>query len=106
MNKKFLTVAASFVFFITNCYSSNDLLTVKVNTTSNKEIVTSGYTVEKWDKHTKVISITITNKGNNTEVIKNIIVHFDKTPQFNSDSKFLYGGYDMGQTPTNSAMCL
>lgn len=99
MNKKLLTVVASFVLIITNCYSADSLLTVKVTIASNRESITSNYTIEKWDRNTQYISLGITNKGDKTEIIKNVNVQVNSDFNFNAASKFLYGGYDMGQSP-------
>lgn len=96
---KILTVALSFTVFVTNGYCADNLLTVKVRTASNSETVSAGFTVEKWNRHTKLFSITVTNKGNKTEVISDISVQLNYLPQFNTSSKFLYAGYDMSHNP-------
>jgi alpha-galactosidase len=87
------------IFLISGFKNSDDLLKVKINTESKSENVSAKYTVEKWNKKSKLISISITNNGDKIEFIKDVHIQLNNTPQFNEKSKFIYGGYDMGRTP-------
>ena len=99
MKRAVMTFAISLIVLITGCNSSNKLLTIHVNTESQNNSVKAKYTVEKWNKQTKLITISFTNEGDETEFIKNIDIQLNTSPQFNENSVFLYGGSDMGRTP-------
>lgn len=80
--------------------NSENLLSVSINTTSNSKAIDTKVSVENWNKNTKLVSISITNNGDKTEVIKDIQIRVKNTPVFNEDSKFLYGSYEMSsKTP-------
>jgi len=82
------------------CNSSENLLSVSINTKSNSKAIGTKVTVENWNKSTKLVSISITNNGDKTEVIQDIQIRLKNTPVFNEDSKFLYGSYEMSsKTP-------
>ena len=87
------------ILFIAGCNKSNELLTIKVKTASQNDEVSAKYTIEKWDKNTKLISISFTNEGDKTAYIKDVFVQFNLSPEFDENSRFLYGGSDMGRTP-------
>jgi len=93
------TYAIFLLSVITGCSSANNPLSVNVNTLSKRENIATNFTLEKWNENAKIISISLTNIGNTTEFIKDIQIRLNNTPQFNENSKFLYGGYDMGRTP-------
>jgi alpha-galactosidase len=95
-----ITIAIALLCLLTGFKNSEDLLTVKVNTTSKIESISTSYQIENWNKNTKVISISITNNGNKTAVIKDIEIKLNAGPVFNQNTKFLYGSYEMSsKTP-------
>ncbi len=77
---------------------NSDFLIINVRTASNNNAVKSNYTVQKWTKNAKLVSISFTNSGTQTEIIKNITVNLNQTPAFSSTTKFLYGGSCMGRS--------
>ena len=94
-----ITFVFSLLLFNTGCKNRNNLLSVKINSDSLSESIKTNYTVEEWNKNTRLISISITNNGNQTEHIKDIHVQLNNTPLFDEKSSFLYGGSCMGRTP-------
>lgn len=96
MNVKNFTLALALLLCICGFKSPENLLTVKVNTKSNTKSIRTNYTVENWNKDSKIISISFTNNGAETEFIKDVHIHLNKIPQFGEHSRFLYGGFDMG----------
>jgi alpha-galactosidase len=90
-----ITIAIALFCLLTGFKNPEDLLTVKVNTTSKTESIRSSYRLENWNKNTKVVSISITNNGNKTAVIKDIEIKLNTGPVFNQNTKFLYGSYEM-----------
>ena len=99
---KFKSIAIVFLLFfvITGFKKPDNLLAVKVNTLSKIDKITSKYKVENWNKNTKIVSISITNNGDKTEIIKDIQIKLNQVPVFNENTKFLYGSYEMSsKTP-------
>jgi len=98
MKRTIFTVVLSSMLMFSGFSQDNNFLNIKINTASNSENVTSNYTVEEWTKNTKLVSISFTNQGKQTEYIKNISVKLNETPKFGEKSKFIYGGSCMGRT--------
>lgn len=98
MKNNFSLYAIFLVVFLSGCNHQKELLTVILKTASQIESVKTNYTVEDWGKNSKLISISITNQGTETEIIKNIEVQLTGTPLFDETSKFLYGGSCMGRS--------
>ena len=99
---KFVIIAISILIInsFMGCNRSENLLFISINTKSNSKAIGTKVTVENWDKNAKLVSISITNNGDKTEVIKDIRIRLKNTPVFNEDSKFLYGSYEMSsKTP-------
>jgi alpha-galactosidase len=99
MNKKIILIAYFLSFFTYGFSSSKKLLSVKVNTLSQNESVKARYTVSKWNKNSKLITIGITNDGDKTEYIKDIFIQLNNSPLVNENSLILYGSYQMGRAP-------
>jgi alpha-galactosidase len=96
---------------------ADNLLTVSVRTKSNSETVAAKYVAQKWNKSARLVSISLTNNGDKTELIKDIQIKLNNPPPFNEKTKFLYGssemnsrsairqcGYDDKQTATESVL--
>ena len=98
MKQAFFTSVFSCLVMLTGFSQANTLLSVKINTASKSESVQSNYTVENWNKNAKLVSISFTNTGTKTEIIKNISIKLNDTPVFDTNSKFLYGGSCMGRS--------
>ncbi len=79
--------------------TADNLLTIIVKTKSNSENIRTRFSVVKLDKNAKLVSISFTNTGDKTEVIRNIQIKLNETPEFNEKYSFLYGGYDMVKSP-------
>lgn len=88
-----------FTLFVLCSAKQNDLLSIKVNTNSQSENVIASYKVEEFSQKAKLVTVRFTNKGSKTEFIKYITIKLKNAPAFNENTKFLYGGYDMGRTP-------
>ena len=99
MKKVFKTLTIIILVFLYGCKNQKDLVTIKIKTDSQSETVKSNYTVEEWNENTKLISISFTNNGDKTELIKDIHITLNNAPQFGEQSKFIYGGSCMGRTP-------
>jgi alpha-galactosidase len=96
MKFKVFTIAICFILFLTSCSGSRNRTTVNINTQSHSKNVVSNVRVEKLNGNTKFISIGLTNQGEKTEFIQNIQIQLNDNSQFAENSKFLYGGFDMG----------
>jgi len=95
-----IAVTILIISSFTGCNSSKNLLSVSVNTKSNSKAIGEKVSVEKWNKNTKLVSISLTNNGDKTEVIKDIQIKLNNTSLFNKNTKFLYESYEMSsQTP-------
>lgn len=102
MKKAKSIVVISLLLCIFGFKNPDNLLTVEVNTLSKNESISAKYKVEKWGKNAQLVSVSITNNSDKTEIIKDIQIKLNNTPEFNQNSSFLYGGYDMGRTPIQS----
>jgi len=95
-----INIATLIICSFMSCNSSENLLSVSINTKSNSNAIGAKVSVENWNKNTKLVSISITNNGDKTEVIKDIQIKLNNTPLFNENTKFLYGSYEMSsKTP-------
>ena len=65
---------------------TSDFLNTKINVASGSTAVKSNYTIENWSKNSKLVSISFTNNGKQTEFIKDIYIQFNATPKFGEKS--------------------
>jgi alpha-galactosidase len=93
------TIVFCFTFFLISCSSSKNRPTVKINTQSQTSKVITKSSVEKLNKNTQLISISISNTGDKTEFIKDITIQFNTNPVVDSNSRILYGSSQMGRAP-------
>ncbi len=75
-----------------------DVLSIKVNTGLKSENVKTTYTIEDWGKTSKLVTISLSNKGSETAMVKNIEVELKNIPLFDENSKLMYGGSCMART--------
>jgi alpha-galactosidase len=95
---KSVTISLLLTFFA--IHSEANLLSVEVKTTSNNSKITTHQTISNWGKNTKLVSISMTNQGQKSEIIKEISIRIKNSPKFNQNTKFLYGSYEMSsKTP-------
>jgi len=91
----FITFAALVLCSFLGGKSPENLLSIEVKTNLNSEKISTKQTVENWNQNSRIVTISITNNGDKTEVIKDIQIKLNNTPQFNENTKFLYGSYEM-----------
>jgi len=100
MKSIIIACAVAALLFLFGCRDTGNMLSVEVNTQDKSENISTDYTVENWGRNSKLVSISLTNKGNKTEYINDILVKLNNTPVFDEKSKFLYCAYQMSsQTP-------
>lgn len=86
------------VVSIVGATNKENLLSVKINTGSQSENIKSTYTIEDWGKTSKLVTISLTNQGSATEIVKNIQVELKNIPLFDENSILMYGGSSMNRT--------
>lgn len=99
MKRTFFTAVFSFLLLLAGFTQTNIFLNVKINTASNSENVKYNYTVEKWNKNSKLVTVSFINNGDKTEYIKDVQIYLNNTSRFNESSSFFYGSYQMGSAP-------
>ena len=82
MKTKIFTIALSIMLLLTVFCQAKSIVDVTINTVSKSENVKSNFTVEEWGKNAKLISISFTNNGKQTEFIKNIAVKLKNAQKF------------------------
>lgn len=98
MKHTFCSLLLFLLLTVSGYSQTSDFLKIKINLASGSAAVKSNYTIENWNKNSKLVSIRFTNSGTQTEIIKNISIVLNDSPVFTNDSKFLYGGSCMGRS--------
>ena len=82
-----------------SCVEPSININVDVKTTSGNDVLRTSTEFQELKSGGKVLSISFTNTGNQEENIGDIRIEMLPSTPCNSDSRFLYGGYDMGRSP-------
>ena len=88
-------ISIALLFCLFGFKNPDNQLSIKITTKSNSENIITKQTVKKWYKNAKLVSISLTNKGNKTELIKDIQIRLNNPPPLNENTKFLCGSYEM-----------
>ena len=99
MKIKNLIISGLLIILISSCTEPNNNFQVNVNTESGSEYLQTNVEFSESDHGTQIVSVGFTNNGTDTEYIKDIKINITPAHDCNSDSRFLYGGHDMGRTP-------
>jgi alpha-galactosidase len=99
MKRSSITLAFAFMVFVFGCNTREDLISIEVFTESKSENLIAEYAIEKLAGNARLVSVSITNTGNETEYIEDIQIKLEKTPLFNDGSQFMYFAYDMRKDP-------
>ncbi len=100
MNLKTGLIFGLFTLVVSMVSATNyeEVLSIKINTVSQNENVKTSYTIEDWGKTSKLVTISMTNRGSATENIKNIEVELKNISLFDENSILMYGGSSMNRT--------
>ena len=95
----FPAVVTAIYLLFPGCTQSTEQINIEVSTTSGSEFVIAEMEVDDMEKSGRVLSISFTNTGSEVEYIKDIRIRILPEQDCNTESRFLYGGHDMGRTP-------
>jgi len=88
-------ISIALLFCLFGFTNPDNQLSIKITTISNSDNIITKQTVDKWYKNAKLVSISLTNKGNKTELIKDIQIKLNNPPPLHEKTRFLYGSYEM-----------
>lgn len=82
-----------------SCNTPQQEIKVDVVSNSGTNVLQTDVKISEMSDGSGLVFISFTNKGEQAEMIKGIKIVVQTSDESNAESRFLYGGYDMGRTP-------
>ncbi|MCF8379219.1 MAG: alpha-galactosidase [Bacteroidales bacterium] len=94
-----LLMVAILALVFYSCNTPKQEIKVDVVSNSGTSVLQTDVKVSEMKDGSGLLSISFTNKGEEAEMIKEIRINIQPSNESNTESRFLYGGHDMGRTP-------
>ncbi|MFC2080017.1 glycoside hydrolase family 36 protein [Bacteroidota bacterium] len=99
MNLKLAILLSGLLIIQFGCQINQPELSIEIEADSGNPVFVSSLKTSNLENDAKLLSLSITNKGEKTEYLKNIRISIPSTLPIETDSRILYAGHDMGRTP-------